>query len=955
MSGSVAQGWPDDPIAPGFAGPAPAAAPQAAPGDWPDDPVVHLPDYGQGPNALGYQGPGRAGGLAPNFAAGAIGTVDSMVGAGANAVAGIGNLGKRALNWGLGTDYREDPTDYRAYLADAQRNQTSGLGSLTGGLDPNQVPANGLADRMARGAGGAVATLPLMAMSGGVVGMAPGLAGRLGAGVAEGIMSSPVTSLAGAALGGAGSVAGGELGKATGLPGAETAGSLIGGVGAGALPGMAGAAARGTLGWLAGGMDQEAARLAQRADEMGIPLGVGNLSADGSIKRLNTITKTIPFSGTKSFDDATQAAVNRNINQAMGVTPQIAQQSGLNIDKVMPETVQAAKRAAGDTMEAIQNATNIHVGVPDPDTGNTLVDDLVGISANANRYLQPTEARVVQNHIIDVLRSVNGQGQIEGQTFGNLLAKGSPLDKAVNNPSSNIAGYAQDIKDAVQGGWERALAGTDDGARYTAARTAYKAAKTIEPLLMGATTGTASPALGNINPVNLLSAVAKNYKNAATAPVGQIPLKDLALIGQQFLKGANSSGTAENNMWLKVIHSPAATISAAVGGEGALAYLAPWAAAPGALTLGVNRGVASMLRNPQMAQEMIQRGLGNPTTEFAGQLGQAVERALPSGAAGVAGANMNTPPVMPQGANGPTINPYTGQPQFDLQDALTASYLGGGGNYGGAGGYGGGATGGHARAHVPGLAQAEAGAHRAGQGGAAGAYPQPFGGNQMVPGPLGSGGPYQGQDASLQAMQQTLAPHGYGAPQNAVPIAGMQPMSPTGAVNPQTGLPSYSLKANQQAAEGDAEPLAESLRRIMTSSARTNGNSEHLDRRRLARGMVQAGEKYREWVAENRNAIRKAASGKAIERMHQIGAALQRRGNDGSGTTQVHHIAAILGVGGGEARHALARVGINDIDDAIAHGMTNPEITNLLIRNRAGGSSVPIAKALGKLVEQSAA
>ena len=78
------------------------------------------------------------------------------------------------------------------------------------------------------------------------------------------------------------------------------------------------------------------------------------------------------------------------------------------------------------------------------------------------------------------------------------------------------------------------------------ARTQYKALKTVEPLTLRAdAAGGVTPSTGEVSPAALLGRVSQQYDNAARAQPGQIPLLDLARIGQRFLKEPPSSSTAE--------------------------------------------------------------------------------------------------------------------------------------------------------------------------------------------------------------------------------------------------------------------------------------------------------------------------------------------------------------------------------------------------------------------------
>jgi hypothetical protein len=50
---------------------------------------------------------------------------------------------------------------------------------------------------------------------------------------------------------------------------------------------------------------------------------------------------------------------------------------------------------------------------------------------------------------------------ITGETYGNLVARGSPLDAALNSRDSNVPNYAGQIKSALQDALERSLSPAD--------------------------------------------------------------------------------------------------------------------------------------------------------------------------------------------------------------------------------------------------------------------------------------------------------------------------------------------------------------------------------------------------------------------------------------------------------------------------------------------------------------
>ena len=132
---------------------------------------------------------------------------------------------------------------------------------------------------------------------------------------------------------------------------------------------------------------------------------------------------------------------------------------------------------------------------------------------------------------------------ITGTTYGNVIHKGSPLDAALNSSDANISNYAGQIKEALGDSLTRSLP-ADEAQAYQTARTQYLELKTVEPLTIRAdTVGGARPSSGDISPAALRAAVNKSYgPSVAQAEPGQVPLNDLARIGQ-LMKEPPSSGT----------------------------------------------------------------------------------------------------------------------------------------------------------------------------------------------------------------------------------------------------------------------------------------------------------------------------------------------------------------------------------------------------------------------------
>jgi hypothetical protein len=363
-------------------------------------------------------------------------------------------------------------------------------------------------------------------------------------------------------------------------------GAELGGVAGAVVPAAIGTA-RGIGGVIAGGStDAETAALAQEAQNRGIPITLGQLSDSGVVHVADSVSKRVPFSGSASQTAAQQTAFNRAIGGTIGQTA----------DKITPQVMSAAKAQIGATMSQIENSNAVSLDAP-------FLNDVAAIEKNAQSSLTDPEFKVVSRQLDNVMANLQPGDTITGQTYGNLIHKGSPLDAALNSRDSNIANYSGQIKGALQDALTRSLSPADQ-ATYTQARYQYKNLKTIEDLAEKSTTG-------DISPTGLMQAVRSSYGDMAYTGGGG-DLGTLARIGQRFMKEPPDSGTAAR----------LAGYGAIAGAGGLMAHVLTGATTPvdagiaaaGALgTLGLARGARAYLGSQTLANRLIKRGL-NPGT-----------------------------------------------------------------------------------------------------------------------------------------------------------------------------------------------------------------------------------------------------------------------------------------------------------------------------------------------------
>lgn len=384
--------------------------------------------------------------------------------------------------------------------------------------------------------------------------------------------------------GGAGAQAGGELGGAVGGP----TGSLIGtGLGA-VLAGKFAPGGGGVGSMIPSGMDAETRALAQVAQSHGIDVSLGQATDSPFIKYADSAVRRLPFSGYGSFDKANQ----EKFNAALAGT------FGEDASKITPDVLDRAQQRIGGVMNDVANRTSLPMDAKlQGDLANT-----VRLAQTAG--LQPGQADAIQRQIQNIgdIAAQNG-GTIPGQVYQNLTKRGEALDLLQGNRSTTSGQLGGQIRDALDEAMTRG-ASPADVAALQQARTQYKALKTVGPLTMRAdATGGATPSTGDISPAALLSRVRQQYPTAARQGVGEIPLKDLAQVGQRFLKEPPSSGTSERLTVQGIMHGLGGAIAPMLGAEAAHVGMPLHAVVP-AVIAGVAGPVTAgrILRSPALPQ-----------------------------------------------------------------------------------------------------------------------------------------------------------------------------------------------------------------------------------------------------------------------------------------------------------------------------------------------------------------
>ena len=464
-----------------------------------------------------------------------------------------------------------------------------------------QTYGNSGAASLGHGLTQTAATLPIMAVANpliaqgaraaasGIVGLSPevGAAANAGIDFLSGSAGAPSAASAGSApiriasQGAAGALQGGEAAAINGQPVGQ--GAVTGGAVGAAIP--AASSAYNALSGATSSLSPEVAQLAQLArDRYGITLKAPQLGLSPALAYANSALKMIPGSGAGAENAAAQGQFNRAVSQTFGE----------DASKITPDVLSKAQTRIGGVMNSIENGASVSLD-------DTFMNRAANIESAARASLTDSEYGIVQRQFGNIMKNIQDDGTISGTTYGNLIHKGSPLDAALNSSDSNIRNYATQIREALRDSLTSSLS-PEDAAAYQLARTQYKNLKTVEPLTLRAdATGGPMPSTGDISPAALRARVNQQFSGIAQTQPGEVPLNDLARIGQ-LMKEPPSSGTSERGSMMY-----AGAKAAELGGALAAGHYAGiWPAAAG-LGAGIVGGrlVSSYLRSGALANRMI--------------------------------------------------------------------------------------------------------------------------------------------------------------------------------------------------------------------------------------------------------------------------------------------------------------------------------------------------------------
>jgi hypothetical protein len=307
--------------------------------------------------------------------------------------------------------------------------------------------------------------------------------------------------------------------------------------------------------------------LAQKAMQMGAPLGISDLAEGKTVKALRSVLNDAPLSGGigAKQNEAKQAWFNKAVGEVFDA-------SG---DKLTPEVMDTAKKRMGGEFDRIWGNNVLKVD-------DEFVQSLEKTKKSASMLPEGERNRIIG--MVDDLTSQIKDGVIPGDVANRYQSEIRKMSEKANGfLKEDLTNLRRDVLSA----FNRSVS-PEDAAALALNQKKYKAFKTVEPLLAKAEAGVAGREAGDIPAGLLPQAVFQQY---GTNVAGS-PLADLSRIGSKYLvdRTPQTGGSAR-----------AMIQNSAIGGAlaaGSIANPATLAAIPTAMA--VNKALGS----PRLARSL---------------------------------------------------------------------------------------------------------------------------------------------------------------------------------------------------------------------------------------------------------------------------------------------------------------------------------------------------------------
>lgn len=354
-----------------------------------------------------------------------------------------------------------------------------------------------------------------------------------GAGMAGNVVGNIAAAAPAAFIPGANTVVGaaaigGGMGALQPVAEGESRATNIGlGAAGGALGQTVGQAAGRFLRPVQSNLSPQQTALANAARARGIPLDAADITGSRPLTVMRDVMANLPLTADRQA--TTQAAKQAAFNRAVAGT------FGSSDDALTPAALQGARDRLGQQFTALSNRNTMQASPQ-------FLNDLAAIEQAANRSMTPDVARVVRNHIDDVLARVEPGDVMNGNAY---RALDSELGRVLRTSSNgDIRHGVGQVRDALRTAMDQSISAADRQA-WQQARREYANLMTVAPLAARSETG-------DVSGRALLAAA--NRGGRSTAFTGAGDLGELGRIGRAFIaEQTPNSGTAQRSFYQRLL------------------------------------------------------------------------------------------------------------------------------------------------------------------------------------------------------------------------------------------------------------------------------------------------------------------------------------------------------------------------------------------------------------------
>lgn len=337
--------------------------------------------------------------------------------------------------------------------------------------------------------------------------------------------------------------------------------------------------------------------LAARAiNQYGIPLGVADVTDSKIVKAARSVLNDLPVTGAMGAAD--KEAVQRGFNRAVGDT------FGANADSLTPAVVDAARGRMGAEFDRIWGSNTMPYDAPLFQEIQRLRQSAAMLPGTVNAHHGGGDAARLWGWLNDV------ESKMVPDAQGNLYMPGdvaNRMQSGLRKQAESASGFLKDdlntLRQAMISAFNRNVSPAD-AAALSANRNAYKAFKTVEPILNKAEAGVAGRVAGDVPAALLPGAVVQSYGNR----VAQSPFADLSQIAGRYLVDRTPQTGGSARALIQNTGVGALTLGGGLG-----AGMATGTALPVAAGFGAGIGLQSALGSTRLANSLltpqVQRGL----------------------------------------------------------------------------------------------------------------------------------------------------------------------------------------------------------------------------------------------------------------------------------------------------------------------------------------------------------